>query len=71
MAQCITCQFIVMHQQPKGKGVCFREANGTDKPLDVLEKRNCKAWKLGAMHQVRARSVRRMRFDEAGNVRLE
>jgi hypothetical protein len=70
--QCLTCQFIVMHGQPKGKGLCWKEADGTrkPKPKDVLVERNCGAWKLGAMHQVHARSTRRMVFDEQGRVKL-
>lgn len=71
MPQCITCLYAVMHDQPKGKGVCFHEAASTDRKLDVLERRSCKWWKLGAMHQVRSRSARRMQFDDSGNVRLE
>jgi len=71
MSQCISCRWIVMHRQPKGKGVCFREQGWNPDPRDVLVERKCSMWELGAMAQVHGRSHRRMKFDEQGKVRLE
>ena len=59
-----------MHGQPKGKGICWKEADGTLKPLDVMAQRKCRAWKLGCMAQVKARSKRKMVFNEVGEARL-
>lgn len=70
MPQCLTCQWIVMHQQPRGKGVCFREAGGNVDPIDVLAERKCSLYRLAPMEQVHSRSRRRMKFDEQGKVRL-
>ena len=65
--QCLTCLRINTYQQPKGKGLC-RE---TGKVHGLLERRECKAWKLAPMHMVRARSVRCVVFDANGIARLE
>lgn len=52
------CMFIVMDESPKGFGLCWKEAQGNRKPLNVITDRKCKNYKLGAMHQVRIRGVR-------------
>lgn len=50
---------------------CVGEAEGHRKPMDVLEKRECRVYQLGAMHNVKSRSQRRMVFNDHGIVRLE
>lgn len=64
MIQCFTCMYIVMDGQKAGKWVCFRDVS--TKVLDVLERRDCNAWKLGSMQQVRRRTVRNVTFDAGG-----
>jgi len=49
--------YIVMDGQAKGKGLCWKEAEGNRKPVDVIASRDCRAYKLGAMHQVRIRGL--------------
>jgi hypothetical protein len=69
-AQCLTCQWIDMRNQPRQKGKCWKDADGTGKLLDVLEVRSCRVYQLAPMVQVHARSKRRMVFNEAGVVKL-
>lgn len=54
--QCITCQWILTHEQPRGKGLCWKSADA--KPQDVMAQRKCGNYKLGAMHQVQQRMAR-------------
>ena len=65
--QCLTCLYTTTYQQPRGKGMC-RE---TGKVHGLLEKRDCRAWKLAPMDMLRARTVRRIVFDADGMARLE
>ncbi|HEY6018522.1 MAG TPA: hypothetical protein VIY48_01045 [Candidatus Paceibacterota bacterium] len=69
MSQCITCQWTLMRDQPRGKGKCYRDVS-TD-PLDVLAERKCSMYRLAPMEQVRSRSRRQMKFDEQGKARIE
>lgn len=48
-------------------GLCAK----TGKVHGMLERRECKDWKLAAMDMVRARMVRRVVFDDRGIARLE
>ena len=65
--QCFTCLHTNTYQQPKGRGLCLLTAKLHDL-LDVME---CKSWKLAAMDMVRARSVRRVEFNEREIARLQ
>lgn len=69
--QCITCTYCVMDESARGKGLCWKDAQGMRKRRDVLEKRECRLWKLGPMHSVKSRSQRRMVFNESGIVKLQ
>lgn len=64
--QCITCLYTTTYQQPKGKGLCLESVS----VLGLLDKRECKAWKLSPMAMVRARMVRRIVFDADGIANL-
>lgn len=65
MAQCLTCISAVMVPGKRGMAVC---RGGADPAIerDVEVVWNCALWALGAMAQVRARSQRRMTFNNNG-----
>lgn len=58
--QCITCSFAVTHGAGRGKNFC--SADETKSNLDLMSERFCRDWKLGAMMQVRGRTVKRLVF---------
>lgn len=66
MIQCFTCLYTVMHNQPKGKGLCRL----TNKVHDVLSEHKCKQWKLAPMDMVRVRTKRNITFDNNGIAEL-
>lgn len=55
-----------MRGEPRGKGRCWKDADGTGKLLDVMEVRRCRVHYLAPMIQVHARSLRRFVFDAGG-----
>lgn len=59
-----------MDEAARGKGLCWKDAQGVRKPRDVLERRECKLYRLGPMDSVKSRSRRRMVFDANDTVRL-
>lgn len=67
MSQCFTCRHTVMHDQPRGKGLCRM----TQKTHDVLAANDCKQWALAAMDSVRSRTKRSVTFDAAGRAVLK
>lgn len=53
--RCVNCRWAVLMDQPPDTCLCWREADGTRKPMDVNQERKCSLYALGYIDQLKIR----------------